>query len=61
MAKTDFHSFGLLERHHKPFIDLSRRRNKGKNMPVDHEVKPSNLIYTLGQWAARFSQWTLLY
>lgn len=24
---------------------------RGKNMPIDHEVRPSNFIYTLGQWA----------
>lgn len=53
VAKPDFHSFTVCERHHKPFIDFSKRRNKKKmyqlNMKSGHPI----LSYKHGQWACQ--------
>lgn len=56
MAKLDFHSFNLFERHHKPFIDFSKRRNKEKKM-YQLNIKPGHpiSITNLGIGPARLS------
>lgn len=48
MAKLDFHSFNLFERHRKSFIDFSKRRNKGEkmyqlNIKLGHPISITNL------------------